>query len=103
SHSRGECGVESTGALEYGVAAKQVPITGGGVAIGTPTWFVQAFDKVLLLRNGVTPLVWDGIDMVGGFKPIVKSDPLDTSTLLIPNVAYGVPFQNRILYKDLTN
>jgi hypothetical protein len=85
--------------LRYGQTPKQVPITGGGTAIGTQTvWFVQAFDKVLLLRGGLTPLEWDGLSYTVGFKPIVKFDPADTSTNLIPNVNYGIPFQNRILY-----
>jgi hypothetical protein len=85
--------------LRDGVSPAHVPITGGGTPIGTvPAWFVQAFDKVLLLRPGLTPLEWDGLDYTVGFKPVVKSDPSDTSTLLIPAAGYGVTFQNRILY-----
>jgi hypothetical protein len=87
--------------LRYGQTPKQIPITGGGVAIGTQSaWFVQAFDKVLMLRTGLFPLEWDGLSYTVGFKPIVKFDPSDTSTNLIPNgVGYGIPFQNRVLYR----
>jgi len=87
--------------LMDGVAPRQVPITGGAAPLGGVIFFVQAFDKVLILHGGVTPLEWNGLDYVGGFHPVVKSDPSDTSTLLIPNtVRYGVPFQSRILYAN---
>jgi hypothetical protein len=85
-----------------GSSPAQIPITGGGAAIGAVSvWFVQAFDKVLLLRAGLTPLIWDGVNYVTGFVPITKLDPLDTSTNLIPNVGYGINFQNRILYVNI--
>jgi hypothetical protein len=98
----GEGGRNFVWALQDGVAPRQVPITGGGapLAVNFKIWFVQAFDKVLLLRAGGTPLEWDGLNYTVGFKPIVKFDPADTSTLLIPNVPYGIAFQNRILYSD---
>ena len=61
-----------------------------------PVWMVQAFDKLLLLQSGVVPLMWDGI--AAGFVEITKSNPGDISTQLIPNVGYGISFQNRMLY-----
>jgi hypothetical protein len=80
--------------FQDGVAPSTV--SSPGHSMTQPVWFVQAFEKVLLLRQaGLTPLVWTGAE---NFIAITKSDPGDTSTLLIPNVAYGVPFQNRILY-----
>jgi hypothetical protein len=90
--------------LQDGVAPVQIPMAVGVIAAETN--FVQAFDKILLLQNSNTPLVWNGISPSPGFVLITKSDPADTSTLIIPpnasyplGVDYGIPFQNRVLYK----
>src|SRR4030095_3416909 len=94
--------------LEDGVAPKQIWIrVAGGDPIEESVWLVQAFDKMLLLRAGHIPLVWDPAlgngdippGYAGGFREIVKSDPADTSTVIIPIFAgYGISFQNRMLY-----
>ncbi len=71
-----------------------------GVVLTAPVRFVQVFDKVLLLRgeNDNTPaLQWDGTPN-GDFQVITKSNPLDTSTVLIPNVARGVAFNDRFVF-----
>jgi len=65
--------------------------------------FVQAFDKVLLLRLGNIPrLEWDGTGDTNGdgiaeseFKAVVKSDE---GIEVIPNAAQGTTFANRILF-----
>src|SRR5262249_46851499 len=59
--------------------------------------FVQAFDKVILLRFPIgsqVPLVWDG-DPTHTFDPITLIPP---GLNLIPTTLFGVPFKNRIIY-----
>jgi hypothetical protein len=64
--------------------------------------FVQAFDKVLLLRRPTTlpdstvrpPLVWDG-DPTHKFVVITLSDD---GLKLVPTTWFGEPFENRVLY-----
>jgi hypothetical protein len=63
-----------------------------------PVCMLQAFDKVLILQNGRTPMIWDGINP-SGFVNMTKLDPADTSTNMIPNsVAFAIAFQNRVIY-----
>jgi hypothetical protein len=91
-------------ALEDGQPFREIWLCPNDVIATTDVvWFVQAFDKLLLLRPGKVPRVWDGVDYgedgFGGFAPIVKSDPADTSTVIIPNnVGYAINFQSRVLY-----
>jgi hypothetical protein len=83
--------------LQDGVPPQTVRVD---ISVATgPVWFAQAFDKVLLLRPNVTPLVWDGLNFTSGFIRITKLDPADTSTNLIPDVGYGISFQNRMIYQ----
>src|SRR5437762_5140834 len=48
--------------LRYGQLPTQIPIVSPEtVPLIAPIWFVQAFDKILLLRTeSYAPLVWDG-------------------------------------------
>jgi hypothetical protein len=60
--------------------------------------FVQHFDKLLLHRpDGGNTLEWDG-DLSHPFSPISKSNPGDTSTVLMPNPAWSVNFGNRAIF-----
>jgi hypothetical protein len=61
--------------------------------------FVQAFDKVLMLRTpdptpGTPPLIWDG-NTANRFAPVTATPP--TGFAIIPNAWHGIGFQNRIL------
>ncbi len=61
--------------------------------------FVQAFDKVLMLRfpiAGQPPLVWDGIN-ANTFNAITLIPPGAT---LIPTTLFGVPHKNRLVLYD---
>ena len=73
--------------LRYGQAPRKVWIWGPPPLDNTRVCLVQAFDKLLLLRAGFTPAVWDGINYDfasgGGFRTISKLDPADLSTNLI--------------------
>lgn len=59
--------------------------------------FAQHFDRVLLhRRDGGGTLQWDGV--TPGFVPISKSNPGDTSTVLMPNPPWSVNFGNRSIF-----
>ena len=85
-------------ALQYGKDPFKVNLHAGETFVGSlAVEFVQAFDKVILLRRplvGSTPLMWDGT--VGHtFNPVTA--PVG-SFAVIPNVWHGEPFQSRVLY-----
>jgi hypothetical protein len=85
-------------ALQYGKDAFKVNLAAGETLAGfAAVEFVQAFDKVILLRRpggASTPLEWDGT--IGHtFKPVVK--PLGAFAV-IPAAWHGESFQSRVLY-----
>jgi hypothetical protein len=85
-------------ALQYGKDAFKVNLAAGQTLAGFgAVEFVQAFDKVLMLRRpGATgvPLEWDGT--IGHtFDPVVAPAG---SFSVIPVVWQGEPFQSRVLY-----
>lgn len=85
-------------ALQDGKDPVKINISGGHTTGTGWVEFVQAFDKVLLLRRptpaGERPLVWDG-DNTHPFDPAPATavDPADP----IPATWDGLPFQNRVL------
>jgi hypothetical protein len=84
-------------ALQNGKDAVKVNLVAGQAMTATSSVeFVQAFDKVLLLRNppsGRPMLVWDGITG-HTFDPM----PTPPSAHTTPATTHGEPFQNRVLY-----
>jgi hypothetical protein len=93
-----ELGATYVWALQYGKDAYKVNLVAGQTLVGAAgVEFVQAFDKVLLLRRPSTvgpPLIWDGT-AAGTFN--VVTQPVG-SFGLIPNVWNGEPYQSRVLY-----
>jgi hypothetical protein len=83
-------------ALQYGKDAFKVNLHAGQTLAGfAAVEFVQAFDKVLMLRrDGGTPLEWDGT--VGHTFDVVVAPPGAFS--VIPSVWHGTAFQSRVLY-----
>ena len=85
--------------LQFGKDPIQVNLA-AGQNTGTGTCrveFVQAFDKVLMLRRftlGQPTLVWDG-DVTHTFDPITLSTD---GSKLVPTTWFGEPFENRVLY-----
>lgn len=85
-------------ALQYGKDPIQIDIDSGDATGETGDFFVhfvQAFDKVFLLRYpfaGLSPLVWDG----NPTSKFTNFTPGGAGTA-IPSTITGVPFQNRIL------
>ena len=82
-------------ALEFGKDPVQIDLSVGntGTVPGSIVQFVQGFEKVLLLRFPTqVPLVWDGVN-ANSFDPVTTPGP----HTLIPNLAFGQPFQNRII------
>jgi hypothetical protein len=68
-----------------------------GTTPGGLVQFVQAFDKVILLRFPTfaqPPLVWDG-DNTHTFDPITLISP---GTTLVPTTLFGVPHKNHVIY-----
>ena len=87
-------------ACRDGATAIHVPLLDSSTFGGFSTvraWFCQAFSECLLLRGGLSPLHYNGLNPSPGFDVVFKLDPLDTSTNLIPNAGYGIPFNDRIL------
>jgi len=82
--------------LQFGKDPIQIDLSGGELTGTSPfgiVQFVQAFDKVLLLRFPTdTPLIWDG-NVANTFDPVTTPGP----HTLIPNTTFGQPFQNRVL------
>lgn len=59
--------------------------------------FVQAHDQIFVFRGtSETQLIWNGVDS-DGFAEITKTDPLDTSTTLIPPAATAESIADRLL------
>jgi hypothetical protein len=93
-----ELGATYVWALQYGKDAFKVNLHAGQTLAGfAAVEFVQAFDKVLLLRRpsgASTPLEWDGT--VGHtFDPVVAPPGAFS---VIPAAWHGEPFQSRVLY-----
>jgi len=84
-------------ALQDGATPRQIPLPAGHTN-GNLLWMVQAFNILLLLQLGTSPVKWDGV--AATFTVVTKLNPLDLSTNVIPNVDYGVSFANRMLYVD---
>ena len=69
-----------------------------GVTLSGPIEFAQHFDKVLLHQSdGGDTLQWTGIE-ADSFAAIQKSNPEDTSTVLMPNPPWSVNFGNRAIF-----
>jgi len=85
-------------ALQSGKDPSRVALAAGQTLSGSSgVNFVQAFDKVILLRRpsaGTTPLEWDG---TAGhtFDAVVKPAG---AFAIIPSAWNGEPFQSRVLY-----
>ena len=90
-------------ALQFGKDPVQIAIDASDPTVSTGTFlvhFVQAFDKVLMLRipsTSLPPLLWDGVN-TDKFMPVTNPPfvPPPPSSLIPTNWA-GVPFQNRLL------
>ena len=84
-------------AFQFGKDPVQIDLDVGqvtGTAPGGLVEFVQAFDKVLMLRfPSGAPLVWDG-DNTSTFDPVTLVAPGAT---LIPTKFFGIPYKNRIV------
>lgn len=86
----------SVWALQFGKDPVQINLSVGNTGNGILN-FVQAFDKVLLLRYPFSAgpvLVWNG-NNANTFDPIALSA---NGLKLIPQTIMGVPFQNRVIY-----
>lgn len=71
-----------------------------GVTLSGRVRFVQAFDKVLLLRGeekSKTILEWNGTP-TGSFKAIKKKDPLNHDTAVTPPLERAVIFANCLVF-----
>lgn len=93
-------------ALQYGKDPYRVALAAGQTLTGFAALeFVQAFDKVILLRRpsgASTPLEWDGTGDTDGngladtaFNPVVKPPG---AFAIIPANWHGEAFQSRVLY-----
>lgn len=71
------------------------PIGIGDATFAAAVEMVQAFDRVLLLRAGETPLAWDGSDHAS-FAPVDQT-PAGDGTEPIPNAPWGVVTANRLV------
>ena len=94
-----ELGTTYVWALQYGKDPIKVNLAAGqNLANLAKVEFVQAFDKVLLLRwpTGV-PLVWNGTTG-HTFDPVAYAPGSGDPAVVIPPVWNGEPFQNRVLY-----
>lgn len=79
----------------------QIPMTPGTVL--DQVEFVQAHDKIFIFRGTEDKqLVWNGVDATG-FAEILKTDPLDTSTTLIPPAVTAENIADRLLIISGTN
>jgi hypothetical protein len=68
-----------------------------GETFDTPIEFAQHFQNLLLHRpDGRETLQWDGA--AAAFVPIRKSNPDDTSTVLMPNPPWSVNFADRAIF-----
>jgi hypothetical protein len=98
-----ELGSTYVWALQYGKDAFKVNLAAGQTLSGvTGVEFVQAFDKVLLLRrtgSTLTPLEWDGT--AGHTFDPVAAPP--GAFGVIPPVWNGEPFESRVLYYQAGN
>lgn len=84
--------------LRSGSYPTTIPIPEGVTLSGEIT-FSQQFDKVLLHRADGLPLEWDGLDLTGGFKEILKPDPLNTAVDLMPtDTPWSINFADRALF-----
>jgi len=95
-------------ALQYGKDPYKVYLAAGETLDVAAVEFVQAFEKVILLRRpspSLKPLVWDG-DKTHTFDPVVK--PTGAFEVIPPNAQpgpgytsgnwHGVGFQSRVIY-----
>lgn len=72
------------------------PVSLGTETLGGPVEFVQAFDRVLLLRGeDAAPMVWTG-DAEDGFE-VVDQTPLGDGSSPMPNAAWGIVAGNRLI------
>jgi hypothetical protein len=79
--------------LQFGKDPIQVPIAAGATTGTGLVNFVQAFDKVVMCRPGLTALQWDGLS-AGGFAAFAAPVAGRTGTAGWA----GTPFENRVLY-----
>lgn len=92
-----EAGQTYVRALQFGRDPVKINLSGGNNTGTGFVHFVQAFEKVILLRypfSAGPQLIWDG-DNAHTFDPIVLT-PGGYS--LAPQTINGVPFANRVLY-----
>lgn len=80
--------------MRDGSAPSEIAMTAGTTL--DQVEFVQAHDKIFVFRGTEVQLIWDGVSSTG-FAPITKTDPLDTSTTLIPPAVTAENIADRLL------